>query len=278
MLVTKGGTWSSAIRTAPCGELVPAIGERRRRVDRALSRAWFWRPTSRGLSTRSVDDLIAACGRTEIAKGEVSRIVASLDEEMARFHHHRLGHRSSSAPPSPMPPGVMGRLEHQVISSIRVAITGIHSAGVCEVFGSAVSAMGRARVCGASARGSPAIVCLGGVHLCNSDGRGRAHQAIASSFVGRTRERCCVQHARRARSHRRRGATEMVLAQDPHDLCSKPPRQHSRPSTTRSSTRLPTRLPAARAMVAEATEEVCTASRELLAHDLVTNPLWSGPS
>lgn len=53
---------------------------------------------------RQVDDLAAALGGTGISKSEVSRIVASLDEEMAGFRTRRLDHLRVPVPPSPMPP------------------------------------------------------------------------------------------------------------------------------------------------------------------------------
>ncbi|WP_049755444.1 transposase [Acidimicrobium ferrooxidans] len=92
LLVTNAGDLELRIRKAPSGERVPSIGERRRLRRSRPRRAWSWRPTSEGVSTRTVDDLVAALGGTGISTSEVSRIIASLDEELAGFRRRRLDH------------------------------------------------------------------------------------------------------------------------------------------------------------------------------------------
>jgi putative transposase len=39
-----------------------------------------------GISTRSVDDLVKAMGRTGISKSQVSRLCAEIDEKVKAFH------------------------------------------------------------------------------------------------------------------------------------------------------------------------------------------------
>ena len=68
------------------------ILEPRRRIDQALY-AVVREVYVNGLSTRSVDDLVAAMGiDTGISKSEVSRICAGLDERVAAFRNRTLGH------------------------------------------------------------------------------------------------------------------------------------------------------------------------------------------
>ena len=63
----------------------PLILEPRRRIDQALY-AVVMEAYVNGVSTRSVDDLVAALGiDSGISKSEVSRICAGLDEEMAAW-------------------------------------------------------------------------------------------------------------------------------------------------------------------------------------------------
>jgi len=84
LLLTKAGEVELRILKLCQGSFFPSILERRRRVDRALY-AVVMEAYVQGVSTRKVDDLIAALKGTGISESEVSRIVASLDEEMAGF-------------------------------------------------------------------------------------------------------------------------------------------------------------------------------------------------
>ena len=77
-----------------------------------------------GVSTRKVDDLVAALGvESGISKSEVSRICGELDVELAAFRERRLDHVEF--------PYVFldatylkGRVAHQVVSRAMVA-TGV---------------------------------------------------------------------------------------------------------------------------------------------------------
>src|SRR5438874_11228523 len=74
------------------GSFFPSLLERRRRIDRALF-AVVMEAYVHGVSTRKVDDLVAALGATSgISKSEVSRICTALDAEMAAFRARPLGH------------------------------------------------------------------------------------------------------------------------------------------------------------------------------------------
>ena len=63
---------------------MPSVLEPRRRIDRALY-AVIMEAYAAGVSTRSVDGLVAALGAgSGISKSEVSRICAGLDEGVGR--------------------------------------------------------------------------------------------------------------------------------------------------------------------------------------------------
>ena len=91
-----------------------------------------------GVSTRKVDDLVAALGCSAgISKSEVSRICSELDAELATFRERPLGHVEF--------PYVFcdatylkGRARHQVVSRAVVVATGITANGDREVLGLAV--------------------------------------------------------------------------------------------------------------------------------------------
>ena len=85
LVATQAGDVELRIPKLRQGSFFPVILERRRRIDQALyavvMEAWV-----NGVSTRAVDDLVAALGiGSGISKSEVSRICAGLDEQVAAF-------------------------------------------------------------------------------------------------------------------------------------------------------------------------------------------------
>jgi putative transposase len=94
LVATQAGDVELAIPKLRQGSFFPVILERRRRIDQALyavvMEAWV-----NGVSTRAVDDLVAALGiGSGISKSEVSRICAGLDEQVAAFRTRTLHHIS----------------------------------------------------------------------------------------------------------------------------------------------------------------------------------------
>jgi putative transposase len=88
-LDTKGGRLELSIPKLRQGSFYPSLLEPRRRVDRALL-AVIQEAYVHGVSTRKVDDLVAALGGCSISKSEVSRICALLDEELSAFRERSL--------------------------------------------------------------------------------------------------------------------------------------------------------------------------------------------
>jgi putative transposase len=92
VLATKAGDVNLAIPKLRHGSFLPSILDRRRRIDRALY-AVVMESYVHGVSTRKVDDLVAALGAgSGISKSEVSRICGELDETLAAFRDRPLGH------------------------------------------------------------------------------------------------------------------------------------------------------------------------------------------
>ncbi len=137
LLTTKAGDVELAIPKLRRGSFFPSILERRRRIDRALF-AVVMEAYVHGVSTRKVDDLVAALGAARgISKSEVSRICAGLDEEMTTFRTRSLAHVEF--------PYVFadatylkGRVRNQVVSRAVVVATGVAMTGEREVLGCAV--------------------------------------------------------------------------------------------------------------------------------------------
>jgi putative transposase len=84
ILDTGSGRLELQIPKLRTGSFFPSLLEPRRRIDRALL-AVVQEAYVLGISTRKVDDLMAALGGCSISRSEVSRICALLDEELAEF-------------------------------------------------------------------------------------------------------------------------------------------------------------------------------------------------
>ena len=92
LLATQAGDVELRIPKLRKGSFFPVILEPRRRIDQALY-AVVMEAYVCGVSTRSVDDLVAALGiDSGISKSEVSRICAGLDEVVSAFRTRRLDH------------------------------------------------------------------------------------------------------------------------------------------------------------------------------------------
>ena len=92
LLATQAGDVQLRIPKLRKGSFFPVILEPRRRIDQALY-AVVIEAYVNGVSTRAVDDLVAALGiESGISKSEVSRICAGLDETVAAFRSRPLHH------------------------------------------------------------------------------------------------------------------------------------------------------------------------------------------
>src|SRR5512147_3305787 len=135
-LTTAAGDVTVAIPKTGTGSLVPSLLEPRRRVDRAphavISEAYV-----HGVSTRTVDDVVAAMGGLAgVSKSEVSRICAALDAEVAAFAQRPL----QGAFPYLFADATYCRVRvnGRVVSQAVVVATGVSADGRREVLGHAV--------------------------------------------------------------------------------------------------------------------------------------------
>ena len=92
VLSTKAGDVELAIPKLRKGSFFPSILEPRRRIDQALY-AVVMEAYVHGVSTRAVDELVAALGVSSgISRSEVSRICGELDQVVDSFRERRLDH------------------------------------------------------------------------------------------------------------------------------------------------------------------------------------------
>ena len=195
LLATQAGDVELKIPKLRKGSFFPSMLEPRRRIDKALY-AVIMEAYVAGVSTRSVDDLVAALGaESGVSKSEVSRICAGLDETVEAFRSRRLDHiefpyvyldatylnvRNSVAQPASM---------------ATVVATGITADGNREVLGCDVGDS-ESEGFWQQFLGSLRDRGLGGVRLVISD----AHRGLGAAadrwFQGAARQRCRVHFIR----------------------------------------------------------------------------------
>jgi transposase-like protein len=194
VLSTKAGDVELAIPKLRRGSFFPSILEPRRRIDQALY-AVVMEAYVNGVSTRSVDDLVAALGVSSgISKSEVSRICRDLDEVVSAFRNRRLDHQEF--PYVYLDATYLHvRSDHHVVSKAAVIATGVRADGHREVLGLDVGdsedeVFWRSFLRSLKDRG------LSGVRLVISDQHAGLVAAIRRCFQGAAHQRCRVHFAR----------------------------------------------------------------------------------
>jgi len=253
LLSTKAGDVELHIPKFREGSFFPVLLEPRRRIDRALW-AVVMEAYVHGVSTRKVDDLVAALGiDAGISKSEVSRICAELDTAVGAFRERRLDHvrfpylfldatyvKAHDGP--------------SVVSKAIVIATGVAADGHREVLGLAVGdsedgAFWTAFLRSLRARG------LAGVRLVISDAHEGLKGAIAAVLLGAAWQRCKVHFLRNVLARIPRGSAEMVLALI-RTIWSQPDPAAVRDQLDEVAARLEPRFPAVAAMLTEAKADV----------------------
>jgi len=190
LISTQAGDVELRIPKLRQGSFFPVILERRRRIDQALyavvMEAWV-----NGVSTRAVDDLVAALGiGSGISTSEVSRICAGLDEQVAAFRNRPLH-------PTRFPYVFLDatylhvRRTGQVTSMAVVIATGVTATGGREILGVDVGdsedeVFWRGFLRTLRERG------LSGVQLVISDQHAGLVAALGRMFQGAAHQRCRV--------------------------------------------------------------------------------------
>jgi len=195
LLATKAGDVELRIPKLRKGSFFPSILEPRRRIDQALY-AVVMEAYVEGISTRSVEDLVAALGvDSGISKSEVSRICAGLDETVTAFRTRRLDHSTFPYVFLDATYLHVRNATSQVVSMAAVVATGIRADGGREVLGLDVGdsedeVFWRAFLTDLKKRG------LSGVRLVISDQHAGLVAALRRAFQGVAHQRCRVHFAR----------------------------------------------------------------------------------
>lgn len=195
LLATQAGDIELKIPKLRKGSFFPSILEPRRRIDQALY-AVVMESYVNGVSTRSVDDLVAALGvDSGISKSEVSRICAGLDEIVGAFRTRRLDHIEFPYVYLDATYLHVRNATSQVTSMAVIVATGITADGSREVLGLDVGdsedeVFWRGFLRSLRQRG------LGGVKLVISDQHAGLVAALKRAFQGSSHQRCRVHFAR----------------------------------------------------------------------------------
>ena len=175
------------------GSFLPSLLEPRRRIERALW-AVIQEAYVHGVSTRKVDDLVAAMGGCHVSKSEVSRICQELDAELALFRERPL---DDAAYPYVWFDATYEKVREggRIVSQAVVVAIGVRESGEKCVLGVAVGASETEAFWLEFCR---SLVARGlrGLQLVISDAHEGLRSALAQCFAGASWQRCTVHFLR----------------------------------------------------------------------------------
>jgi putative transposase len=250
---TTAGDLTVKIPKLRTGSFFPTLLEPRRRVDVALH-AVVMEAYVHGVSTRKVDDLVAALGvDTGISKSEVSRICAGLDEQVAAYDTRPLDH---CAFPYLFLDATYckARVNGRVVSQAVVIATGVTGDGRREVLGSRVGDS-ETRTFWTEFLRSLRERGLDGVQLVISDHHRGLMAAVDQVMAGSTWQRCRVHFMRNVLTRVPKASSAMV-ATTIRTIFAQPTGPLVRDQVEVVAAMLEPKLPDVAAMLREAREEI----------------------
>jgi transposase-like protein len=195
-LDTGAGRLELQIPKLRSGSFFPSLLEPRRRLDRALL-AVVQEAYVLGISTRKVDDLMAALGGCSVSRSEVSRICVQLDAELTEFRDRPL----DESYPYVWFDATYEKVREggRIVNQAAVVAVGVRETGEKSVLGLAVGASETEafwlEFCRSLARRG-----LSGVQLVISDAHEGLRSALAQVFAGAAWQRCKVHFLRNVAS------------------------------------------------------------------------------
>jgi putative transposase len=192
-LDTRVGRLEVQIPKLRTGSFFPSLLEPRRRIERALV-AVVQEAYVHGVSTRKVDDLVAAMGGCSISKSQVSRICQELDGELAQFRERPL---DDGVYPYVWFDATYEKVREggRIISKATVVAMGVRDSGEKCILGLAVGASETEAFWMEFCR---SLIARGlkGVLLAISDAHEGLRKALAACFAGASWQRCKVHFLR----------------------------------------------------------------------------------
>jgi putative transposase len=269
LLSTKAGDVTLHIPKLREGSFFPSLLQPRRRIDQALW-AVVMEAYVHGVSTRKVDDLVAALGiEAGVSKSEVSRICGELDRVVGEFRERPLDHVGF---PYVYLDATYVKAHHgaRVVSKAIVVATGVTERGDREVLGLEVGdsedgAFWTAFLRSLRARG------LRGVELVISDAHEGLKGAIRAVLLGAAWQRCRVHFLRNVLARLPKSAAPMVLAAI-RTIFAQPDATSVREQLDEVAAKLAPRFPVPAAMLVEGKEDVLAFAAFPVAH---WQKIWS---
>ncbi len=251
-LETRLGTVDLQVPRVRQGSYLPSFLEPRRRWERAfvnvVAEAYV-----QGVSTRSVEDLVAAMGAKGMSKSEVSRMAGVLDAQVEAFRQRPLGERA-------MPYlwldalYIKVREDGRVRSRAVLVAIAINEDGEREVLGVEVAdkemeSSWRTFLRGLVTRG------LRGVQLAISDAHEGLRAAIRAVLNGVTWQRCYVHFIRNVLDNVPKSAQGFVAAAL-RNVFHQTTHEHAREAMAKAIDAMAPKWPRACAVVREAEDDV----------------------
>jgi putative transposase len=269
LLSTKAGDVDLQIPKLRNGSFFPSLLEPRRRIDRALW-AVIMEAFVHGVSTRKVDDLVAALGiDAGVSKSQVSRICTELDTTVAEFRERRLDHIEF---PYVFLDATYVKAHDgaHVVSKAIIVATGVAADGNREVLGLAVGdsedkAFWTAFLRQLRTRG------LSGVRLVISDAHEGLRSAIDKVMLGAAWQRCRVHFLRNVLAKVPKASAEMVAAAI-RTIFAQPDSPSVAEQLDSIAEKLGRQFPAVEAMLKDAAVDICAFAAFPQAH---WKKIWS---
>jgi putative transposase len=257
---TTAGDLTVKIAKTRTGSFFPSLLTPRRRIDVALH-AVVMEAYVHGVSTRKVDDLVAALGaESGISKSEVSRICAELDTEVGAFNTRDLGEQTFPYVflDATYCKARVGGDRHgkgaRVTSQAVVIATGVSADGRREVLGCAVGDSQTEDFWTEFLR-SLRDRGLDGTQLVISDHHRGLMNAIDTTMAGVAWQRCRVHFMRNVLARVPKGQAEMVAAAI-RTIFAQPTGPLVRAQVETVALMLESQLPAVATMLRDAKEEI----------------------
>ena len=204
---TRAGTVALKIPKLRKGSYFPAFLEPRRMAEKALT-AVIQEAYIKGVSTRSVDDLVQAMGMTGISKSQVSRLCGEIDDKIGNFLERPL---EGDWPYLWLDATyVKVRQSGRIVSVAVTVAVAVNDQGRREVLGMAIGAS-EAETFWTEFLRSLARRGLRGVKLVISDDH-KGLKAAATRILGATSQRCRVHFMRNLLAHAGRQGRRVVSA------------------------------------------------------------------
>lgn len=250
-LETRLGTLELKIPKLREGSYFPCFLTPRRRWEQAfvsvVSEAYI-----KGVSTRKVDELVKAMGAGGMSKSEVSRLCATLDEEVEAFRTRKL----DKAYPYLWLDAIYLKVRDgkHVRSQATLIAYGVSESGEREVLGVEV-ADGEMEDAWRSFLGGLVARGLRGVQLAISDAHQGLRKGIQGVLNGVAWQRCTVHFMRNVLARVPKAAQGFVAAAL-KGIFSQPSQKEARQALRKAVELLRAKYPAAAAIVEEAEEDV----------------------